>query len=106
MANFVYIWSHLQAKDKAPVTNTRIPEQEVQRVIRWFEKDGDNLVGEKPIGDVTLSTLQKLFGISRENPMYDCYPVEFPEQTEYLQKVLNVEIDTQSYDYFLECDAM
>jgi hypothetical protein len=76
----------------------------IERVLRWFEKEGDELVGEKVISNVNLEHLQKLFGIDSENPMYDCYLVESAEQMNYLQNLLNFELDTESYDYFIECD--
>ncbi len=76
----------------------------IDRVLRWFEKEGDDLVGEKAINNVNLEHLQKLFKIEPENPMYDCYSVESTEQINYLQSLLNFELDTKSYDYFIECD--
>jgi hypothetical protein len=90
----------------ANVANTRTPEPKVERLLRWFEKEGNNLVGEKILDDVKLEHLQKIFGIPPENPMYDCYPVESSEQIEYFQKLLNCKIEPQSYEYFVECDAV
>lgn len=78
----------------------------VSRVLRWFEREGDDLVGEKIISNVDLEHLQKLFGIDLENPMYDCYPVESAQQINYFQNLLNLELDTKSYDYFVECDRI
>ena len=69
-----------------------------------FEKEEDELVGEKVIPNFNLEHLQKLFGIDLGNPMYDCYLVEFTEQINYLQNLLDFELDTKSYDYFIECD--
>ncbi len=86
--------------------NTRTPEPKVERLLRWFEKEGNNLVGEKFLDDVKLEHLQKIFGIHPENSMYDCYPVESSEQIEYFQKLLNCKIEPQSYEYFVECDAV
>jgi hypothetical protein len=88
------------------VADTRTSEPKVERVLRWFEKEGNNLVGEKVLDDVKLEQLQELFGIPPENPMYDCYPVESFEQIEYFQKLLNCKLDPQSYEYFVECDAV
>ena len=62
------------------------------------------MVGEKVIPNFNLEHLQKLFGIDLGNPMYDCYLVEFTEQINYLQNLLDFELDTKSYDYFIECD--
>ncbi|NEP13917.1 MAG: hypothetical protein F6K14_27695 [Symploca sp. SIO2C1] len=78
----------------------------VDRVVRWFEKDGDAIVGEARIGNPDLQKLHELFDIPEENPMYDCYPISTKTQIRYIQKNLSHEIDTLSYDYFLECDAI
>ena len=78
----------------------------IERVLRWYEKEGDNLVGEKIISNVNLEHLQKLLRIDLENPMYDCYCIESPEQIDYLQNLLNFELEPKSFDYFVECDAV
>lgn len=36
-------------------------------------------MGEKIIPNFNLEHLQKLFGVDLENPMYDCYLVEFTD---------------------------
>jgi hypothetical protein len=77
----------------------------ISRVVRWFEKDGDALVGESRLDDLELSKLQRLFHVSRDNPMYDCYPIKTPLQMRYIQKATNHPIDLLAYDYFLECDG-
>lgn len=96
------------------LTNSKLPDKKnktnkaskpiVNRVLRWFEKEGDELIGEKKIDNISLESLQKLFGIDSENPMYDCYPVESAEQINYLQNLVNFDLDIESYDYFIECD--
>lgn len=88
------------------VIDTKTPEPKVQRVLRWFEKEEGNLVGEKILDNIKLEQLQQLFKISPDNPMYDCYLVETYEQIEYFQKLLNFQLDRQSYEYFVECDAV
>jgi hypothetical protein len=84
--------------------NQEISKPKIDRVLRWFEKEGDELVGEKIIYNANLEHLQRLFEIDSENPMYDCYLVESAEQMNYLRNLLNLELDTESYDYFIECD--
>ncbi len=84
----------------------KTPKPIVNRVLRWFEKEGDNLIGEKTINNISLEQLQKTFEIDSENPMYDCYPVESAEQINYLQSLLNFNLDIKSYDYFIECDRV
>ena len=96
----------LSTSTTVSVIDTKTPEPKVERVLRWFEKEEGNLVGEKILDNIKLEQLQQLFKISPENPMYDCYPVETFEQIEYFQKLLNFQLDTQSYEYFVECDAV
>lgn len=88
------------------VIDTKTPEPKVERVLRWFEKEEGNLVGEKILDNIKLEQLQQLFKISPDNPMYDCYPVETSEQIEYFQKLLKFQLEPQSYEYFVECDAV
>lgn len=83
-----------------------VSKPKIKRVLRWFEKEGDDLVGENAIDNVNLEHLQKLFKIESKNPMYDCYPVESLEQINYLQSLLDCKLDTKSYDYLVECDLI
>lgn len=77
----------------------------VDRVIRWYEKQGDRLVGEMKLGNVSLPELQALFNQSSDDPMHYCYPV-LPSHISYLEQKLNRAIDLEQYDFFLECDAI
>lgn len=109
--NFSSVNRQLSEKDLSTsntvfLSDHQTTEPKVERVLRWFEKEGNNLVGEEVLDDVRLEQLQKLFVISPENPMYDCYPVESSDQIEYFQKLLNCRLDTYSYEYFVECDAV
>ncbi|MEH2355141.1 MULTISPECIES: hypothetical protein [unclassified Nostoc] len=78
----------------------------VQRVIRWYDKHGSDFVGEKVLDNVNLSNLQNLFRIELDNPMYECYPIESFEQENYLDKTFSFKLNTEAYDYFMECDAI
>lgn len=77
----------------------------IVRMIRWFEKTGDALVGEAILLNTPLSTLQALFHESGDNPMFDCYPIQ-DSQVDYLQQQTGIPIDLRTFDYFLECDAV
>jgi len=78
----------------------------VARVLRWFEKGGDEPIGELQLDQVELAKLQKLFDVSQDDPMYDSYLIETSNQIRYIQKITSFVLDTQSYDYFLECEAV
>ena len=85
-------------------TSSPKPKQQVIRVLRWYEKNGDALVGEQVL-NIDLRSLQKLFGESRDSLMFECYPVS-RMQARYLQRRLRRTFNLDSYAYFLECDAV
>lgn len=78
----------------------------VQRVVRWYAKYGSDFVGEKVLNNANLSLLQNLFRIESNDPMYECYPIESVEQKNYLEKAFSLKLNTEAYDYFVECDAI
>lgn len=75
----------------------------VRRILRWYEKDGDALVGEQ-ILNIDLRWLQKLFGESRDSLMFECYPVS-KIQAKRLGKKMKCLLNLNSFDYFLESFA-
>ncbi|MCB1682694.1 MAG: hypothetical protein H6858_04715 [Rhodospirillales bacterium] len=79
----------------------------VVRLIRYFEKEGDDLVGEisLPQDKLNLGELQKLFHIPSENPMYDCYRIT-NQNVKFFQNLIRHEFDFEKYEYFFECDAV
>ncbi|MGI0482065.1 DUF7683 domain-containing protein [Geminocystis sp. CENA526] len=77
----------------------------IKRLLRSFEKKGENLVGETLLNNVSLEELQKLFKVDSSNPMYDCYLIENKEQFDYLQNKFNVKLNDELYDYYLETDT-
>ena len=74
---------------------------QIERRLSWYEKHGDNLVGEYVLDKVSLSELQKLFKQQSEDLMLDCYPV-LPSHVNYLQKSIRHKINLELYDYFIE----
>lgn len=76
-------------------------EDDVERVIEWFEKDpGDALVGEEVL-DVPLAELRALFAVPDDDPdMLDVYEVE-PREVAALQPHVAHPIDLGAYDYFV-----
>ncbi|WP_017294541.1 DUF7683 domain-containing protein [Geminocystis herdmanii] len=77
----------------------------IKRFFRSFDKNGEDLVGEKPLNNLNLEELQKLFKVDSNNPMYDCYLIENKEQFDYLQNKFNVKLNDELYDYYLETDT-
>jgi hypothetical protein len=72
------------------------------RYVEWYEKTGDQPIGETILQEVPLSELQALFGESSETPMYDCYRIS-ADHVNYLQPKLEHSIALEQYDYYLSC---
>ena len=79
-----------------------LSEDQVERVLEWYEKDpGEALVGDEPLRGLALPELRKLFSPSDDDPaMYDVYEVE-PREVERLQQAVEHRIDLDAYDYFV-----
>lgn len=82
-------------------------QRHVKWLLRAFDRNTSMLTEEIPLGDnVTLQAMQKLFGASPDNPMYDAYPVSPREArvlAEFVADGRNLQLD--HFDYFLECEA-
>lgn len=70
------------------------------RVLTWFQKDGDALVGEEALKGITVDELQRLFGTSPDDPMYAEYPARAPHVPR-LQQCVNHRIDLNAFEYFV-----
>ena len=77
----------------------------VRRLIRYFDKKADPLLGEIDFPEVSLRKLQQMFNIPESNPMYDCYIIE-GANAEFFMNLTGKKFDLEKYVYFLECDAI
>lgn len=77
---------------------------EVTWVLHAYRKEGDDLVEERPLAGMDVTTLQGVFDQPRDNPMYDAYPVH-EAQAKRLQSYVEYPINLRAYDYFVECSA-
>ena len=78
-----------------------IAEDQIERVLEWYEKDpGDDLVGDEVL-DLTLADLVVLFRPDADDPeMHLTYEVE-PAEVARLQQAVTHPIDLDAYDYFV-----
>jgi hypothetical protein len=77
----------------------------VRRVLSWFKKDDDRLVGVVPLVGVRTNFLRRLLGLSQDEPMYDSFPLT-PRQLTRLAPHVKTALDPEQYDYFVECEAV
>ena len=78
-----------------------LTEDQVERVLEWYEKDpGDDLVGDEAL-TVPLADLVALFQPDDDDPeMHLVYEVE-PHEAARLQDSVDHRIDLDAYDYFV-----
>ena len=82
-----------------------LSEDQVERVLEWYEKDpGDALVGDELI-DTLFLPLDELVTLFQPDPaddplMHLVYEVE-PREVERLQLAVQHPIDLNAYDYFV-----
>ncbi len=77
----------------------------VNRVIRWYEKNGDALIGDTLPKGFSLSELQHIFDEPTDCPMFFSYQLT-EKQINCFQCKLKFDFDLEVYEYFLECDAI
>ncbi len=73
----------------------------IEHKLSWYEKYGDEFIGECTLEDMSLTELQNLFEQQSDDPMIHCYPV-LPSHLDYLQKFVKHRIDLKLFDYFVE----
>ena len=77
----------------------------VNRVLRWYEKDGNALIGETVLSGFSLTELQNILNEPTDSPMFFSYQLT-DEQVGYFQRKLKQAFDLSVYEYFLEFDAV
>ncbi len=78
---------------------------DIIRIIRGYEINGDKeKVALALDPNVPLEYLQKTFGESSNNPMYDCYQIK-KRHAESLKPFLFEDLDFNSFNFYLECDS-
>ena len=75
----------------------------MSRVIRYFDKVDESYIDEVLL-DVPLASLQELFGVDADNPMYDCYPIEKAQEA-FFKTYSKINFNFDRFEYFLEYDA-
>ena len=75
------------------------------RVIRWFDKIGDDFRGEKFLPDIPVVELKKIYPNTWADPlMYDCYDIA-EKEADFFKQYVDIEFEFDKYEYFSEIDA-
>ena len=70
------------------------------RVIEYFSKETDELMGEFVLPQVELSGLQQLWNAPPDEPMVECFSIE-EERAPFFRELAGIEFDFARYSYFL-----
>ena len=82
-------------------------QHNVRRFVSEFDNDSDELVADHELRDFDLPTFQREFGVSSDNPMFDCYPIRREQVgfvSMYLEQPVSWDFDNRSY--FVEASAV
>ncbi|WP_444997597.1 DUF7683 domain-containing protein [Aliikangiella sp. IMCC44359] len=81
-----------------PTNQTRMA-----RLVRYFDRETCEFVGQKKLIPVNEDYLRKIFELDVGNPMLFSYPVNRSQQ-EFIERFTGLKMNLQKYQYFLECD--
>ena len=73
----------------------------VTLVLNWYEKTGNNLIGEETIQDLTLDNILGLFDAPFWNKNFQCWAID-ESHIEAIQPHVQHPLDMQKYSYFIE----
>jgi hypothetical protein len=77
----------------------------VTRWIRGFDKVRGKMLVEYRLPDSwTLDRLQDLFGVEKDDPMYDCFLIN-EDAARFLEPDIGTRLVAEDREFFLEADA-
>lgn len=81
--------------------------QKVVHLIRGFDKKTEKVSQEiNFINSIkNIQSIKRLFDTNNDPEMYNCYPVT-GENISKIETILEIKLDTETNDYFVECDSL
>lgn len=77
------------------------PER-INLLLEWFEKDGENLIGEELIVGFSAKEAHKILGITDKKDHFICYGhLITSKQADAFQKYVTHVIDLDKYEYII-----
>lgn len=75
----------------------------IERIISWFDRRDERLIGEFNIDFIPLDLLKETFRPPIEDPlMYNPYDINIAE-SEILKKYVDIEFEFDKYIYQIDC---
>jgi len=80
------------------------PHKTTVATLNWYEKRGENLLGEEPLSGISEAELLKIFDAPFWNGIYQCWSLE-PGQMPMIQPHVDHHLEPSKYLYFVELMA-
>jgi len=75
----------------------------IERIISWFDRSTEELLGEQNIDNINLEDLKDIFKPGVDDPlMYNPYTINAIE-ADKLKKIIDIEFDLKSFFYQIDC---
>lgn len=74
---------------------------DVRRMLRWFDRQTDELAGQEALRGARVEELSRIFNRPADDPMYASYEV-LDAQRKAIQPLVTHEIQLDQYAYFVE----
>lgn len=75
----------------------------IERIISWFDRADEELIGEFNIDFIPLDILKGIFSPPIEDPlMYNPYDINI-EESEILKNYVDIEFEFDKYTYQIDC---
>ncbi|MCW8855705.1 MAG: colicin E3-like toxin immunity protein [Gammaproteobacteria bacterium] len=69
--------------------------------LNWYENEGNNLIGEEAIANMSVDQMLELFDAPFWNQLYHCWEAQSKE-LKVIQPNVDHHINTRKYSYFIE----
>jgi len=75
----------------------------IERVISWFDRNTEELIGEHSVNSISLKSLKRIFSTSDSDPlMYNPYDIDV-EKGKELSLLTGFEFNHEKYVYQIDC---
>ena len=75
----------------------------IERVISWFDRKNESLIGEYNVDFIPFETLKSIFNPKLDDPlMYNPYDIHI-EHIDFFKKYVDIEFDLDKYIYQIDC---
>ena len=75
----------------------------IERVISWFDKRNEDLIGEFNVDFISIDILKGIFNPPVEDPLlYNPYDINI-EEVNSLKEYINIDFEFDKYTYQIDC---